>query len=218
MRSEHKTPSLKLIVFDCDGVLVDSWAATMFFYNSVCLGMGREAMTPEEENFVFVSTIPQGFARLVGQERVDEALALSAAVPLDEVVARIKPMEGVHHALGLLKQEGIILAVCTNGGAEQHHVLAGHGLDSCFRTVVTSEDVERPKPNPDGLEQIMGLSGAAARETAFVGDSDSDRKTAEAARVAFWAFANPELEAEVHIPDFKWMEQNLASLLKGIRK
>ena len=50
------TDSTKVIIFDCDGVLFDSKAANIAFYNQILAAVGLAPMTAEEVAYVHVST------------------------------------------------------------------------------------------------------------------------------------------------------------------
>lgn len=58
------------------------------------------------------------------------------------------------------------------------------GLDP-FGVVVGADDVDRWKPEADGLQLAMRLAGAGPSETLFLGDSPGDREAAQAAGAHF---------------------------------
>jgi len=64
-------------------------------------------------------------------------------------------------------------------------------LPDRFDLVVTSLDVERPKPHPDSLLKILAQFKAAPRQSLYVGDSEVDEKTARAAGVPFVCLPQP---------------------------
>ena len=55
------------------------------------------------------------------------------------------------------------------------------GIADYFAIVVAVEDVERPKPHPDGPLRAMRALGADPRGCAMVGDSPNDIKAGRAA-------------------------------------
>jgi phosphoglycolate phosphatase-like HAD superfamily hydrolase len=50
-------------------------------------------------------------------------------------------------------------------------------------------------------------------EVVFIGDSQVDQSTAEAAGVNFWSFANPYLRGRMYIPDFLTLREFLGNNL-----
>jgi HAD superfamily hydrolase (TIGR01509 family) len=85
-------------------------------------------------------------------------------------------------------------------------LLREFGLADRFDLVVTSLDVERPKPFPDPLFKILSRFRVEPRQAVFVGDSEVDEATARAAGVPFIAYRNPALEASWHIESLKDLE------------
>jgi HAD superfamily hydrolase (TIGR01509 family) len=94
-------------------------------------------------------------------------------------------------------------AIATNRTNTMSRLLREFGLADRFDLVVTSLDVERPKPFPDPLFKILAQFKAAPRQSLFVGDSEVDERTARAAGVPFVAYCNPSLAAEHHIQCLK---------------
>lgn len=71
-------------------------------------------------------------------------------------------------------------------------------LDRCrvrkyFRHIVTVEDVTRPKPDPQGLLQILG--GRDRSKAVYLGDNVDDAAAAQAARISFLAVLPRKSEA-----------------------
>jgi putative hydrolase of the HAD superfamily len=55
-------------------------------------------------------------------------------------------------------------------GAEIYHLLAPHGLDSCFSNRLSQDDFSVTKPDPRYLAQIARASGVQPEECIMVGD------------------------------------------------
>ena len=83
-----------------------------------------------------------------------------------------------------------------------HLVFEAVDLKGYFDPVMTVANTAAPKPDPDGVRQILEAWGMSRDEVAFLGDSSVDEHTAKNAGVSFWAFKNPDLEAELLVPDF----------------
>ena len=192
----------RLVIFDCDGVLIESWDSTMAFYNRILAGLGLGPMTPEDETYVFASSIPEGLARLVPPDLRPAAEGILKTVKVEDFLSLIRIKPGVPEFLDHLRKSGRKTAVCTNGGAEARPILEALGLLWYFEIVVTAADVERPKPHPEGVLRILETVGAAPREAVYIGDSEQDRLAAQAAGVDFIAYGAPRLAADVHLDDF----------------
>jgi HAD superfamily hydrolase (TIGR01509 family) len=67
--------------------------------------------------------------------------------------------------------------------------------------VVTSRDIQNPKPHPESIEKILRDFSLEKEEVFFVGDSETDRKAAHAAGVKFIAYKNEGIPAFARIRD-----------------
>jgi phosphoglycolate phosphatase len=65
--------------------------------------------------------------------------------------------------------------------------------------VVSSLDVQYPKPHPEALHKILNHFALTPSKCVYVGDSLVDLRTAEAAGVSFIAYKNRTLDAEFHV-------------------
>jgi phosphoglycolate phosphatase-like HAD superfamily hydrolase len=77
-------------------------------------------------------------------------------------------------------------------------VLETHGLTRYFDMVVSSLDVEHPKPHPESLIRILEVLEIGRESALYVGDSSVDEETAKAAGVPFVAYRNETLPADYH--------------------
>ena len=189
-------------IFDCDGVLIDSWASTMVSYNLIAKALGRPPLTPDEERFVFASTLGEGIRYVIPGDRLDEALNVLENVDWDQVFAHVRAIPGVRDFLAFLASRRVPAAVFTNGGHEAHRILEILDLTGAFQAVVTADDITRPKPHPEGVFEILSRLGVAAGDAVYIGDSSTDEGSALAAGVRFWSYRNAALKAERHFTDF----------------
>jgi HAD superfamily hydrolase (TIGR01509 family) len=90
-------------------------------------------------------------------------------------------------------------AIATNRTDSMKRVLSQHGLEHFFDLVVTTMDVDKPKPHPDQLLKILGFFQVEPKSLLYVGDSKLDELSAKAAGVPLVAYNNPELEATFHV-------------------
>ena len=109
---------------------------------------------------------------------------------------------GIRRLLGWLKAQGFLLGVDTNRMDTVHLVFDAVDLQGYFDPVMTVANTAAPKPDPDGVRQILEAWGLSRSEVAFLGDSSVDEHTAKNAGVDFWAFKNPDLDASLFVPDF----------------
>lgn len=211
--------SAKGIIFDCDGVLLNSRLANISFYNNLRKKAGLPPLGEEEEEFVHMSTYEQALDYILqGSSRSKVANYLDEMEDSFDYYDLLKVEDGLVHMLGWLMGKGFPLGICTNRLSPLDSFLARFGLDKYFSPMQTASN-SSPKPNPDGLLKAVAAWRLSPAEAVFIGDSKVDEMAAKAAGMPFWAFKNFSLDARLHIPDFPSLEvwlKNYLSLGKNL--
>lgn len=203
---------IKVLIFDCDGVLFDSKDANTAFYNHVLSHLHLLPMTEEETEYVHVSTA-EGALRYLLTRRdpclLDKALAYRRGMDYTPFI-HIMKMEP--HLTDLLRSlpPQIKRAVSTNRTYTIGDVLRIHGLEGEFDLVVSALDVKKPKPHPESILKILHHFSILPAEALFVGDSQVDQDSAVRARVPFVAYKNRSLKADYHIGDLLEVKEIIA--------
>lgn len=193
---------LKGLIFDCDGVLVNSLDANRMYYNRIREHLGMLSMTPEEEQYVHMHAVLESVAHIVPRERLAEAEAFRKTISYRDMFEYTFLEPGIEHFLTDLRDQGYLLAVNTNRTDSMEALLEEFELTRFFFPVITSAKVSHPKPNPEGVSKILRAWDVSRHEVAYLGDSTLDERTARAAGVRFWAYKNTKLSAHVHVTDF----------------
>jgi HAD superfamily hydrolase (TIGR01509 family) len=178
------------IIYDCDGVLFESRAANLAYYNAVLQQVGGAPVAADDSvkaHLCHTAASPDVFAGLLGPARVEEALACAAALDYRRFIPFMTPEPGMIETLAALSAQ-MPLAVATNRGTSMPEILRHFGLSQYFQAVVTSRDVARPKPHPDMLELAARRLGLQENELLFVGDSELDSAAAARAGIRFAAY------------------------------
>lgn len=83
-----------------------------------------------------------------------------------------------------LKEKGIKLAVFSNNNHESiEKALAQAGIVQYFDLIMGRDDVEKTKPDPEGIFFILKKLDVKKSEAILIGDSESDRKAGEKAKI-----------------------------------
>lgn len=155
------------VIFDMDGVVVDSHPAHMMAWKAFFASLGRKM---SESNLEYV---------LNGHRREDILRHYLGDVPAEQLKAygarkdalyreaaqELKPISGLKEFMASLDGAGVPMAVASSAGrARVEHTLENLGLTRRFRTVVAGDDVARHKPDPAVfLTAARGLGVAAER-------------------------------------------------------
>jgi beta-phosphoglucomutase len=171
------TRALQGVVFDMDGVLVDSHAIHREAWRRFLSTVGHEV--PEHElDFI-----------LDGRKRSDILLHfLGDRSPTEieefgrrkdcifrQMQAKVAPLPGVVRLLYELQSQGVALGLATSASRSRAtSTLARLGIENMFRAIVTGDDVESGKPDPAIYQrsfQELGINPACllAVEDAIAG-------------------------------------------------
>jgi phosphoglycolate phosphatase len=173
--------TVRAFLFDLDGTLIDSKLDLVNSVNFMLLEMQREVLPLA----TVASYIGHGAPRLVADALGPEAAEPDRKRGLEIFLAyysqhnldatRVYP--GVVEGLQSLQDRP--MAVLTNKPAKMSvEILEALGLLKYFRAVYGGDTFEKKKPDPTGALAILKNLGADPRESAMVGDSDVDIKTA----------------------------------------
>ncbi|MEW6267813.1 MAG: HAD family hydrolase [Thermodesulfobacteriota bacterium] len=184
--SASRSPSL--VILDCDGVLFDSSASNVAFYNAILERMGLPPLDAEGERLAHWMGSPELIARLFAHDAEQHAAAREVARQLDYTpfLHLMRPVDELYETLAWLRRRGRT-AMATNRGGTIPHLLEHFGLGPHFDLVVGMHDVARPKPAPDMLLRCLEHFGLEREQALYVGDSPTDREAAEAAGIEFVA-------------------------------
>jgi len=197
---------IRVVAFDCDGVLFDTLEANRAYYNHILAHFGRPAMDEHQLRYVHIHTVQQSVAHLFADDADRQAaMAFRASIDYGQFL-KLLTIEPHLKALLDWMRNRYKTAIATNRTDTMDRLLREFGLADRFDLVVTSLDVERPKPFPDPLFKILSRFRVEPRQAVFVGDSEVDEATARAAGVPFVAYRNPALEASWHIESLKDLE------------
>ncbi len=201
------------VVLDLDGTLVDSSADIADAMNHALRSRGLGEVTPAQVG-----------AALGGGPRVLVTACITAAGHspdepgvVDAVLAayseRYRAYPAVRTALldtaatvlPALHARGVLIGVCTNKRtAIALAVLDAVGVGDIVGAVVGSDTTPTPKPEPGHLTDTVDALGAAGLRVLYVGDTEIDRATAEAAGVTYAqvAWGHPGVPADLHLSSF----------------
>ena len=181
----------KLVIYDCDGVLLDTLESNYIFYNSVMEYLGRPHLDRADikaqrvlHTYSFHNVMEYFFA---GDERRDEAWAFAKTIHYQDLAPFMRMEEGLIETLDRLKPS-VSLAVCTNRATSMEMIIEDFGLSGYFSCVMTASQVTNPKPHPEPLLKVLDHYGIEPGEALFVGDGEVDMLSARDAGVPFIAY------------------------------
>ncbi|GFO56351.1 haloacid dehalogenase [Geomonas sp. Red276] len=182
---------IKAVIYDCDGVMFDSFEANFAFYNQIIERFGKSPLDRDDHEAMRIlhtycnkDVLEYLFA---GDDRMPEVRKFSASIDYRKLFPLMVMEAGLKETLEALRGK-VELAVCTNRASSMDYLLESFGLDRFFSCVMTAGKVANPKPHPEPLFKVLDQYGLSPAEALFVGDSDVDRRAAEGAGVPFVAY------------------------------
>jgi HAD superfamily hydrolase (TIGR01509 family) len=176
----------RLVIFDCDGVLVDSEPIAARLTAIAVSELGWQ-MSPELAKSEFLGDTFANIIRRV-EERIGRSVpsdwpARSQANLLAALKAELKPVRGVESAIQRLVSSGFTLAVGSQGAHEKMQLTLGvTGLLPYFEgRIFSATEVARPKPAPDLFLFAAETLGFTPEQTTVIEDSTRGVKAALAA-------------------------------------
>lgn len=180
---------LKLMVFDFDGTLVDTMTDVALAFNQALARLGHPTHPVAAYERFVGGNLEQVISRLLPEDQreeqtVNQVKELYRPMYAESAKVNTKPYPGIPALLEALAAMGIALTVHTNKAQGLvNPMIAQHFPNIPFAAVVGYREDRPAKPCPDAVLHMMEAAGATARETAYVGDGESDILTAEAAGV-----------------------------------
>lgn len=195
---------LKLIIFDCDGVMFDSKFANREYYNQLLARFHRPAMSEAELDYVHIHNVMDSVRHIFRhypEEDLKEVTAYRMALDYTPFLGhmRMEPdlIEFLEQSRSRYK-----LAISTNRTNTMLPILRMFHLEDYFEKVMTAENARRPKPAPDALLEILDYFDCRTDEAIYIGDSIIDREHTINCGMRLIGFRNSALAAEYHVTSF----------------
>ena len=190
----------KAVIFDFDYTLGDATDAIYAGFQAGMTAMGHPVPDRETVRHTVGMVLEDAYTLLTGDDSQEGRTTFRA-----EFSKVARPMQAAGTPLCDGAKELLLAlekAVCptavvsTKHTGKQRDSLAGHGLGGEFPFIVGGDLVSRNKPDPEGLNTVLGKLGVAPGDVLYCGDTVIDAKTAAAAGTVFCAVLNGTTPAE----------------------
>lgn len=187
---------MKAVIFDMDGVIIDSEP----IYNKIHADMLREFGITEfldcPEDYTGMTSIAV-FTKTKELYQLKQTIAEIAAYQRDIIIREIKnldnePIPGIRELLANLKEHNIKTAIASS--SERlfiDTVVTKFGLHDYFDIIVSGDDIKNSKPAPDIFLKAANLLSVEPAKCLVIEDSKNGTIAAKAAEMKCVGFANP---------------------------
>lgn len=203
------------LLFDCDGVVVDSETLT----NSVLrddLAQRGLNLRLDEVMGIFVGGTMMSIgemAKTMGAKLPDDWLEQVYAKIYKHLDAHVELIPGIVPVLDRLDAAGIPYAMGSNGSVKKMHITLGRTglLDRFEGKLYSGQDMPKPKPAPDVYLKAAEDAGMAPERCAVIEDSAAGARAAVAAGMDCYGF-HRETDAYKLFPHSEALFDDMAQL------
>ena len=175
---------IRAVVFDCDGVLVDSEPLADEIWSQVLAGFGCVTTVDDVEDILGTSeaTTYEYYAARADLPPFDEFMAEIDAIRVPVYEERLVAFDDAAATVQSLAAQGTAMAVASSS---RRHALEGKlaltGLDRYFDVIVGGDEVAHGKPEPDVYLEAARRLGIPPTDCIAIEDADLGAESAAAA-------------------------------------
>ena len=200
---------IEAVLFDIDGVLMDSREANLDFYRRLVLQYGYPPAREEDLARGHYLNLLETIALVTGEEneeRVREIWQEARALEGYRMELVQQPDGGVEilEALQSKYRLGVVTSRIKEG---VEHYFENFGNRDRFEVAVSYDDSDRHKPAPDPLFVACERLGVKPAHTVYVGDAETDRQCAKAAGTHFIAYGDVIMGHTPTVTSFRELER-----------
>tara|TARA_Y100000310_G_C20670499_1_gene810008 strand:- start:1013 stop:1612 length:600 start_codon:yes stop_codon:yes gene_type:complete len=180
---------IKAILFDMDGVLIDSYEAWFKLFNFTLKKEGLKEISKKEfDKDVWAQDNATVTKKFFKGKNVKE-ISKSYFADFMNYTEYLKKMKNAEFVLKELNKKGLKTAVVTNTFNKiATELLTSVGLYDYFDLVIGGDDVEKGKPYPDMVEFACKKLNVGIEDSVLVGDTRWDMLAAKGAGTRFVAY------------------------------
>lgn len=191
----------KFVIFDMDGVIVDSEYIFLSTKNEMLIDEGIDTDITYQYQFMGMT-----FEHMWKIMKKEKNLKKEISEYIEEMNKRrevliqkdgIKPIKGIKDFINFLKKQGYTIAVASS--SPKHEIirnLKALEIDEYFTVKVSGQEVENSKPAPDIFLRAAELLGANPEKCIVFEDTKNGSTAAKSAGMYCIGFANPDYPAQ----------------------
>lgn len=206
------------VLFDLDGTIIDTNELIIQSFLHSLAGVTEEPLTRETIIVNMGRSLTEQMRLFAAREDVTDLITKYREFNVSRHDEMVREFPGVKDTLSKLRQRGLRLAVVTSKVRLTTEMgLKLCGLRDLMDTVVTVDDVLKPKPDPEGIRKALAELGAEPGQAIMVGDSHYDIEAAHGAGVLSVGVAW-SLKGEAYLRQFRpdYIIQRMEELLEVV--
>ena len=217
---------IKAIIFDMDGVLVDSEPFHVENEKRMFKKMGLDISDEEHVGYMGTATDVM-WAKIIKDRNLPHDVAdltiltIQEGLPFFKSLEKIEPMPGLTELLKKLQAKKIPMAVASSSDVETIRIILDKsGLKKYFLYAVSSSEVGKSKPEPDIFLHTATLLSVKPEECLVIEDSTNGIRAAKSANMVCVAYSGASADnqdqslADEQIADYSDLESTIEKYMK----
>ncbi|MBK6282582.1 MAG: HAD family phosphatase [Draconibacterium sp.] len=205
---------IKAVIFDMDGVLVDSEPFHIQNEKMMFKKLGLDISDEEHAGYMGAATDVM-WEQIIRNKKLKldisetTALTIKESLPFLRSLPEIEPMPGLTDLLEKLNENQIPMAVASSSDPETIEImLTKSGLKKYFKYAVSSVEAGKSKPEPDVFLYAAKLMNVSPENCLVIEDSKNGIKAAKAAKMLCIAYSGAssgeqdQSQADMHCSHF----------------
>jgi phosphoglycolate phosphatase len=210
-------PNKKMIIFDFDGTIADTFDETYNIYNEIAPRYRCKPITIKERE-ILRNKKPQDFLKNYGITKMKiSLLLLKGRKKLAKRIKKIMPAEGMVETLKSIKAQGFTMGILTSNSKKNVNIfLKNQGLTDIFDFIRSGKHLFGKSRS---LKSLLRRKKISKKSVVYIGDETRDIEAAKKVEIPViavsWGYNSPEIlktlkpEKLVNIP---------SKLLENIKK
>lgn len=167
--------NIRAVIFDFDGTLADTLPLCYHSFQTVFKAFDGKDFTDEEIRLMFGPSEPAIIEAHLASDEKEAAIDLYFKTYMENHDDFVNRNDKMHMLVTGLKDKGIKLGIVTGKSKKSLEIsLERLGMEDLFDCKISGDDVDRPKPDPEGIFTLLNELNLEKDEVVFLGDSDAD--------------------------------------------
>lgn len=211
----YNTHMIKAVIFDVDGVLVNSHKANLVFYHALLEEAGYPEITDDDIRANYHLSSLHAIEKLTKSTDQNEIKRIweLGHEPRFRKNNLLEFPEKLEEILEELHKKYRLAIVTSRIRLGMDSIFGIKQIEHLFDAVITFEDYKNTKPHPEPLLVALKQLGITANEAIYIGDSSTDIEAAKAAGMkSVFLSTKPHEDAHANITEFSHLTEAVAKL------
>lgn len=167
----------KMVIFDMDGTLIDSFRDLQVTLNEVRILLGLEVIDQNKIKGAIGASLKGMIQKLFDDcpEKVNEAIEIFKEIYHKHIVDNTVPYNGIYNIIETLKKKGMMVGVLSNKPSELVRIPLYHfKISSLMDFIYGGDSFEERKPSGEPIKRIINYFEVEPKDAVIIGDSFID--------------------------------------------